>query len=138
MIDRGHPLPLTRQAKVAGISRGSVHYLPREVGEADLGLMRRIDALHLEHPFAGGPTPAVGTRGIRSTPTCCATWPSRSQTKLGHGHHLYNPDGAGLCVSGDGVELVQPAGAGVRARAPGLRWSMRTLRAAAAALRSRP
>ncbi len=54
MIDRGHKLPLTRQAKAVGISRGSIYYLPRPVSDADLRLMRRIDELHLEHPFAGG------------------------------------------------------------------------------------
>ncbi|RDS78712.1 IS3 family transposase [Dyella monticola] len=53
MIDRDHPLPLTRQAKAVGISRGSVYYLPRPVPVQDLSLMRRIDELHLEHPFAG-------------------------------------------------------------------------------------
>ena len=35
------------------ISRGSVYYLPRPVSAADLALMRRIDELHLELPFAG-------------------------------------------------------------------------------------
>jgi len=53
MIDRHHDLPLTRQAKVLGISRGSVYYQPRAVPAADLALMRRIDELHLEYPFAG-------------------------------------------------------------------------------------
>ena len=54
MIDRGHRLPLTCQAKAVGISRGSLYYKPRPVRGADLCLMRRIDELHLEHPFAGG------------------------------------------------------------------------------------
>jgi putative transposase len=53
MIDRTHPLPITKQAKVLGISRGSVYYLPRPVPTADLAAMRRIDELHLEFPFAG-------------------------------------------------------------------------------------
>jgi putative transposase len=53
MIDRSHELPLTGQAKALGISRGSVYYLARPTSEADLALMRRIDELHLEHPFAG-------------------------------------------------------------------------------------
>jgi transposase InsO family protein len=53
MIDRAHDLPLNRQAKVLGISRGSVYYLPRAIPAADLALMRTIDALHLEYPFAG-------------------------------------------------------------------------------------
>ena len=53
MIDRDHKLALARQAKAVGISRGSIYYRPRPVGEAGLGLMRRIDELHLEYPFAG-------------------------------------------------------------------------------------
>ena len=53
MIDREHALPVARQAKALDISRSSVYYRPRPVGEADLGLMRRIDELHLEHPFLG-------------------------------------------------------------------------------------
>jgi len=31
MIDRAHALPVTRQARELGISRGSVYYLPRPV-----------------------------------------------------------------------------------------------------------
>ena len=53
MIDRDHKLPLARQAKVVGISRGSIYYRPRLVGESGLRVMRRIDELHLEYPFAG-------------------------------------------------------------------------------------
>jgi len=53
MINRTHLLPLTRQAKVLGISRGSVYYQPRPISEADLKVMRRMDEHHLEHPFAG-------------------------------------------------------------------------------------
>ena len=53
MIDRDHELSLSRQAKALGISRGSVYYLPRPTSEADLALMRRMDELHLEYPFAG-------------------------------------------------------------------------------------
>src|ERR1700690_3369518 len=53
MIDRDHTLTITRQAELLGISRGSVYYLPTPVSDADLALMRRIDELHLEHPFMG-------------------------------------------------------------------------------------
>lgn len=53
MIDRDHGLSVSRQAKALGISRGSIYYLPRLASEADLALMRRIDELHLEYPFAG-------------------------------------------------------------------------------------
>jgi len=45
MIDRDHALPITRQASLLGMSRGSVYYLPRATSEADLELMRRIEAL---------------------------------------------------------------------------------------------
>jgi putative transposase len=53
MIDRDHTLPVARQAKLVGISRSSVYYVPNAMSDADLALMRRIDELHLEHPFAG-------------------------------------------------------------------------------------
>ena len=53
MIDPKHEWALSRQAQLVGISRAAVYYVPRPVSEADLALQRRIDALHLEHPFAG-------------------------------------------------------------------------------------
>ena len=53
MIDREHELSIARQAKVVGIARSTVYYLPRPVSPEDLALMRRIDELHLEFPFAG-------------------------------------------------------------------------------------
>ena len=53
MIDRAHDLPISKQAEVLRISRGSVYYLPRPVSEADQAIMRRLDRLHLEFPFAG-------------------------------------------------------------------------------------
>jgi putative transposase len=53
MIDREHDLPITRQAETLNVSRGSVYYLSRPVPEADLTIMRRLDRLHLEFPFAG-------------------------------------------------------------------------------------
>ncbi len=53
MIDRSHGLPVVQQAKVLGIRRGSVYYRPRPVSAEDLAIMRRMDELHLEFPFAG-------------------------------------------------------------------------------------
>jgi putative transposase len=53
MIDWSHALPIAKQARALGISWGSVYYLPRPVPAADLAIMRRIDELHLEFPFAG-------------------------------------------------------------------------------------
>ena len=46
-------MPITTQCQLLGLSRSSVYYRPRGVSEADLALMRRLDELHLEHPFLG-------------------------------------------------------------------------------------
>lgn len=53
MIDRNHELSVSRQARLLGISRGSAYYLPQPASVVDLALMRRIDELHLDYPFAG-------------------------------------------------------------------------------------
>jgi putative transposase len=53
MIDPEHDLSIQKQAEVLDISRSSVYYQPRPVSESDLWLMRRIDQLHLDYPFAG-------------------------------------------------------------------------------------
>ena len=53
MIDRDHTLPLGQQAKLLGLSRSTLYYEPRPVPAAELAIMRRIDALHLDYPFAG-------------------------------------------------------------------------------------
>jgi putative transposase len=53
MIDATHKLPVRRQAELLDLSRSNVYYLPRPVSDADLVLMRRIDELHLNFPFAG-------------------------------------------------------------------------------------
>jgi putative transposase len=53
MIDPEHDLPIKQQAEVLGISRSTVYYEPRPVSEEDLWLMRRLDELHLNYPFAG-------------------------------------------------------------------------------------
>ena len=48
MIDRGYRLPLCKQVKALRLSRGALYYRPRPVSATSLGLMRRIDELHLE------------------------------------------------------------------------------------------
>lgn len=52
MIDRTHALPVTRQARALGISCGSVDYLPHPTSLSDLAVMRRLDELHMDFPFA--------------------------------------------------------------------------------------
>jgi putative transposase len=53
MIDRTAVLPVTQQCQVLELSRSSVYYKPEPISAADLALMRRIDELHLDFPFAG-------------------------------------------------------------------------------------
>jgi putative transposase len=53
MIDQADKVPVVRQCELLNLSRSSVYYAPKPVSESDLALMRRIDELHIEHPFAG-------------------------------------------------------------------------------------
>ena len=53
MINRSHELPLTKQASLLNLSRSSLYYQSRPIAPADLTVMRRIDELHLNYPFAG-------------------------------------------------------------------------------------
>jgi len=53
MIDRNHALPITRQAEALGMARSTVYALPTPLSDRDLDLMKRIDRLHLQMPYAG-------------------------------------------------------------------------------------
>ena len=53
MIDRAHPLPVARQARLLGLSRSSVYYEPVPTSAADLALMAAMDDLHMKLPFYG-------------------------------------------------------------------------------------
>lgn len=53
MIDRDHALPLTYQAELLDISRSGLYYEPVPISAVDLELMRTIDRIHTDHPFAG-------------------------------------------------------------------------------------
>lgn len=95
MIDRTHALPIVRQGQILELARSAAYYQATLVSPDEWALIRRIDALHLEHPFGGArmlskmlkqaghpvgrrrvsmtciasPTPA---HGIRYIPTSCA------------------------------------------------------------------
>jgi hypothetical protein len=56
MIDCEHRLSVVRQCELLALPRSSFYYQPTPAGELDL--MRRIDALHLKHPW-------MGSRSIR-------------------------------------------------------------------------
>jgi putative transposase len=53
MIDRTHALPVARQCQLLKLARSTAYYQPRPVSDTVLTLMRRIDELHLQYPFAG-------------------------------------------------------------------------------------
>ena len=101
MIDRDHDLSVTRQAEILNISRGSIYYLPEPVSIADLTLMRRMDELHLEFPFAGSRMlrdllAANGSKiGRRHVTTLMqkmgieAVYRRPSTTKPGPGHKIF-------------------------------------------------
>ena len=102
MIDRSHGLSISRQTKVLGVSRGSVYYLARPVSAADLAIMRRIDELHLEWPFAGSRrlrdllNPDGITIGRRHVATLMkpmgiqAIYPRPKTSKPAPGHKIYS------------------------------------------------
>jgi len=101
MIDRDHDLPISRQAEALGVSRGSVYYKPRPVSPEDLTLMRRIDELHLERPFAGSRMlrdflaregVEVGRRHVATLMKCMgieAIYRRRNTSKPAPGHKIY-------------------------------------------------
>lgn len=53
MIDRTHPMPITRQARVLELSRSSVYYQPVPTSAEDLAVMAAMDDIHMELPFYG-------------------------------------------------------------------------------------
>ena len=101
MIDRKHDLPITRQAKALNISRGSVCYLPRSVSAADLAIVRQLNELHLDYPFAGSRMlrDLLAAKGLRSGRLHVATLRKRmgiealyrkpSAPKPAPGHKIY-------------------------------------------------
>jgi putative transposase len=53
MITRTHALPVVWQCQLLALARSTAYAQPRPVSVSDLALMRRIDELHLQYPFAG-------------------------------------------------------------------------------------
>ena len=53
MIDRTHPLSVVRQCQLLKLARSTAYYQQAPISETALALMRRIDELHLQYPFAG-------------------------------------------------------------------------------------
>ena len=88
MIDRGHDLPITKQAEVLRISRGSIYYLPRPVPEADLAIMRHLDRLHLEFPFAGSTRQHFRAQSLQDAALFAQGRPPRARASLALRNHF--------------------------------------------------
>lgn len=58
MINKEHPLPVTRQCKLLNLSRSAIYYKPTPAKDKDIELMRLIDEIHLEEPY-------LGSRGMK-------------------------------------------------------------------------
>ena len=103
MIDATYALSISRQAQLAGISRGTVHYIPKAVGAADLALMRRLDALHLEPPFMGARmlrdqlNRKEYTVGWKHVGTLMARYRSPGTSTKHRGHEIYPPTSNNYC-----------------------------------------
>jgi len=52
-VDRHHGLPVSRQCAALSISRSSAYRVPAALSDDDLDVMRKLDELHLRHPFKG-------------------------------------------------------------------------------------
>ena len=101
MIDRGHPLPVTAQARLLGLARSSVYYEPVATSERDLALMAAIDLVHTELPFYGirrirgellGRGFAVGRQHVASLMRrmgITAIAPKRRLSRPAPGHKIY-------------------------------------------------
>ena len=59
MIEKEHPLSITKQCDILKLSRSSMYYAPTPVNDMDRELMRIIDEIHLEEPY-------LGSRGMRN------------------------------------------------------------------------
>jgi putative transposase len=73
MIDRTHQLPVRRQCQLLQLARSTAYYQPRPFSDTTLRLMRRIDELHLQYPFAGARM-LRDLPGTRATPLGGGRW----------------------------------------------------------------
>lgn len=107
LIDSRNRLPVTRQCRLLNLNRSSVYYRAQGVSVADLELMRRIDAIHLEYPFYGSRRvrDALGDRGhyvnrkrVQRQMGLAALYPKPRTSVPGTGHTIYPYRLTGLTI----------------------------------------
>jgi len=101
MIDRAHPMPITKQCRLLELSRSSVYYQPLPLPEGKLALMRRIDEIHLKLPFYGSrrvrdqlqregyKVNRKKVQRLMHLMGICALYPKRRTSLPGRGHRIY-------------------------------------------------
>ena len=116
MIDAVHGLPITRQARVLELSRSAVYFQPQPTTDAPLALLRRIDALYLDHPFAGSQMlREAAAGGLRGRMQACRVADAH------HGSRGAVPEGEYQLAASRPAELsVSAAGLGDRPPESGL------------------
>lgn len=105
-------LSIRRQCELVGISRSAFYYEPVSESAENLGLMRRLDGLHLEHPVYGSRrlTAVLQRQGLAVNRKRVqrllrlmgveAIYPKRCLSQPGAGHRIYPYLLEGLEISG--------------------------------------
>ena len=101
MVDRNHPLPVTRQCALLDPPRSTFYHTPKPISDEELELMTLIDRCHLEHPFYGSRRIrdwledqgcAVNRKKVRRlmrTMDLAALYPKRNLSLANQAHKVY-------------------------------------------------
>ena len=101
MVSPEEPLSVKRQCELLDLPRSTFYYQPKPVGQGDLDLMKKIDAMHLERPFYGSRRLrdwlqlmgyAISRKKIQRLMRemgLCALYPKRNLSKRNQAHKVY-------------------------------------------------
>lgn len=101
MVDRSHPLPVSRQCALLDLPRSTFYHVAKPVSDAELELMALIDRCHLEHPFYGSRrirdwledqghrVNRKRVRRLMRTMGLAALYPKRNLSRANQAHKVY-------------------------------------------------
>lgn len=101
MVDRNHPLPVSRQCVLLELPRSTFYHVAKPVCDEDLDLMARIDRCHLKHPFYGSRrirdwledegyrVNRKRVRHLMRTMGLVALYPKRNLSRANQAHKVY-------------------------------------------------